>query len=118
MVEKGEADLAPSIAAADATNPKTDVSYLNCETLYLRLDSAIAPIGDKRVREALNMAIDRDAFIGSLLPQGTVSAVAMVPPTTLGWNPDVKQYPTIPKRPRNCSPPPRRTAYPSTPSST
>lgn len=98
MVEKGEADLAPSIAAADATNPKTDVSYLNSETLYLRLDSAIAPIGDKRVREALNMAIDRDAFIGSLLPQGTVSAVAMVPPTTLGWNPDVKQYPYDPEK--------------------
>ncbi|KAB2858108.1 MAG: peptide ABC transporter substrate-binding protein, partial [Bauldia sp.] len=98
MVEKGEADLAPSIAAADATNPKTDVSYLSSETLYLRLDSAIAPIGDKRVREALNMAIDRDAFIGSLLPQGTVSAVAMVPPTTLGWNPDVKQYPYDPEK--------------------
>jgi peptide/nickel transport system substrate-binding protein len=98
MVEKGEADLAPSIAAADATNAKTDVSYLNSETLYLRLDSGVAPIGDKRVREALNMAIDRDAFIGSLLPKGTVSAVAMVPPTTLGWNPDVKQYPYDPEK--------------------
>ena len=98
MVEKGEADLAPSISAVDATNPATDVSYLNSETLYLRLDSAIAPITDKRVREALNMAIDRDAFIGSLLPEGTVSAVAMVPPTTLGWNPDVKQYPFDPEK--------------------
>ena len=98
MVEKGEADLAPSISAVDATNPATDVSYLNSETLYLRLDSAIAPITDKRVREALNMAIDRDAFIGTLLPEGTVSAVAMVPPTTLGWNPDVKQYPYDPEK--------------------
>jgi len=92
MVTQGEADLAPSIAAVDATNPDTDVSYLNSETLYLRLDSAIDPISDKRVREALNMAIDRDAFIGTLLPEGVVSAVAMVPPTTLGWNPDVQQY--------------------------
>ena len=70
MVAQGEADLAPSIAAVDATNPDTDVSYLNSETLYLRLDSAIDPISDKRVREALNMAIDRDAFIGTLLPEG------------------------------------------------
>ena len=44
------------------------------------------------------MAIDRDAFIGTLLPEGAVSAVAMVPPTTLGWNPDVKQYPYDPEK--------------------
>lgn len=98
MVEQGEADLAPSISAVDATNPDTDVSYLNSETLYLRLDSAIAPISDIRVRQALNMAIDRDAFIGTLLPEGAVSAVAMVPPTTLGWNPDVQQYPFDPEK--------------------
>lgn len=98
MVAKGEADLAPSISAVDATDTKTDVSYLNSETLYLRLDSAVAPITDKRVREALNMAIDRDAFVGSLLPAGTVPAVAMVPPTTLGWNPDVKEYPYDPEK--------------------
>lgn len=98
MVEKGEADLAPSISAVDATNPATDVSYLNSETTYLRLDSAIAPISDKRVREALNMAIDRAAFVGTLLPEGTVPAVAMVPPTTLGWNPDVKEYPFDPEK--------------------
>ena len=47
--------------------------YLNSETLYLRIDSAVAPINDKRVREALNIAIDRDAFIGTLLPEGTVA---------------------------------------------
>ena len=70
MVTQGEADLAPSISAVDATNPETDVSYLNSETLYLRLDSAIDPISDKRVREALNLAIDREAFIGTLLPEG------------------------------------------------
>ena len=98
MVAQGEADLAPSIAAVDATNPETDVSYLNSETLYLRLDSAIDPISDMRVRQALNMAIDRDAFIGTLLPEGVVSAVAMVPPTTLGWNPDVQQYPYDPEK--------------------
>ena len=39
MVTQGEADLAPSISAVDATNPDTDVSYLNSETLYLRIDS-------------------------------------------------------------------------------
>ncbi|TPE51425.1 ABC transporter substrate-binding protein [Amaricoccus solimangrovi] len=98
MVAQGEADLAPSISAVDATDSETDVSYLNSETTYLRLDSAIPPISDKRVREALNMSIDRDAFVGTLLPEGTVPAVAMVPPTTLGWNPDVKEYPYDPEK--------------------
>lgn len=98
MVEQGEADLAPSISAVDATNEGTDISYLNSETLHLRLDSEIAPISDKRVREAINLAIDREAFIGTLLPEGAVVATALVPPTTLGWNPDVKPYPYDPER--------------------
>jgi peptide/nickel transport system substrate-binding protein len=98
MVTQGEADLAPSISAIDATDPESDVSYLNSETLYLRLDSAVAPVSDKRVREALNLAIDRDAFIGTLLPEGTVKATAMVPPTTLGWNPDVQPWPYDPEK--------------------
>ena len=98
MVAQGEADLAPSISAVDATDPETDVSYLNSETLYLRIDSGVDPISDKRVREALNLAIDREAFIGTLLPEGTEVAVAMVPPTTLGWNPDVKPFPYDPEK--------------------
>jgi peptide/nickel transport system substrate-binding protein len=98
MITQGEADLAPSISAADATNPDTDVSYLNSETLYLRLDTAIPPISDKRVREALNFAIDRDAFVGTLLPKGVVKATAMVPPTTFGWNPNVKPFPHDPQK--------------------
>jgi peptide/nickel transport system substrate-binding protein len=98
MVTQGEADLAPSISAVDATDPETDVSYLNSETLYLRIDHGVAPISDRRVREALNLAIDREAFIGTLLPEGTQVATAMVPPTTLGWNPDVKPWPYDPER--------------------
>ena len=78
--------------------PDTDVSYLNSETLYLRIDSGVDPISDKRVREALNLAIDREAFIGTLLPEGTEVAVAMVPPTTLGWNPDVKPFAYDPEK--------------------
>jgi peptide/nickel transport system substrate-binding protein len=98
MVAQGEADLAPSISAIDATNPDTDVSYLNSETLHLRLDHAIPPINDRRVREALYLALDREAFVGTLLPEGTVVATALVPPTTLGWNPDVEPRAYDPER--------------------
>ncbi|MFG6082468.1 ABC transporter substrate-binding protein [Paracoccus litorisediminis] len=90
MVATGEADIAPSIAREDANTPATDFTYLDSETVYIRLDSSVAPVSDLRVRKALNMAIDRQAFIGTLLPEGTELAVALFPPTTAGWNPDIK----------------------------
>src|SRR5690606_15460692 len=84
MVQTGEADLSPSISEIDATNPATDFSYLDSETVYLRIDHNIEPLNDVRVRRALNMAIDREAFLGTLVPQGAVLATAIVPPPTLG----------------------------------
>lgn len=89
MVQTGEADLAPSISLVDATNPATDFPYLDSETVYLRLIQDQPPMNDVRVRRALNMAIDREAFIGTLLPEGAELAVALFPPSTAGWNPDV-----------------------------
>jgi peptide/nickel transport system substrate-binding protein len=97
MVKAGEADLSPSISQLDATDPKTDFSYLDSETVYLRLDHNIQPLNDVRVRKALNLAIDRQAFLGTLVPQGAVLATALVPPTTQGWNPDVKVFPYDPE---------------------
>ncbi|MES2913547.1 MAG: ABC transporter substrate-binding protein [Pseudomonadota bacterium] len=90
MVAAGEADIAPQITAEAADNPSTDFAYPNSETVYLRIENLDAPTSDIRIRKALNAAIDREAFIGTLLPAGTELAVAMVPPTTLGWNPNLK----------------------------
>ncbi len=92
MVETGEADIAPQITEVEATNPATDFTYPNSETVYLRIDQTIEPMGDRRVRLALNKAIDREAFIGTILAEGTELATAIVPPTTLGWNPNLKPH--------------------------
>lgn len=92
MVQTGEADISPSISQLDATNDKTDFSYLDSETVYLRIDHNIEPLNDVRIRKALNLGIDREAFIGTLLPEGALLATAIVPPPTLGWNPDVKVH--------------------------
>ena len=97
MVATGEADIAPSISAIDATT-EMDKSYPNSETTYLRIDHAVPPLNDKRVREALNIGIDREAFIGSILAEGTEIATAINVPTTLGWNPDTKAWPYDPDR--------------------
>jgi len=98
MVEVGEADIAPVISELDATNPETDFSYPNSETTYLRVDHATAPLNDRRVREAMNLAIDRDAFIGTLVAKDAQKATAVVPPTTLGYNKDLKPYAFDPER--------------------
>ncbi|WP_164829638.1 ABC transporter substrate-binding protein [Sinorhizobium meliloti] len=98
MVQTGEADLSPSISQTGATNPATDFSYLDSETVYLRIDHNIEPLNDVRIRRALNLAIDREAFLGTLVPDSAVLATAIVPPPTLGWNPDVKVFPYDPEQ--------------------
>jgi peptide/nickel transport system substrate-binding protein len=92
MVAAGEADIAPSITQVDATDPAMDFPYLDSETVYLRLDATVAPLDDVRVRRAFNMAIDREAFIGTLVPDSALLATAMYAPTTQGWNPDVQPF--------------------------
>lgn len=96
MVGTGEADIVPLINQNDATNPATDFSYPNSETTYLRVDNMTAPLNDIRVRKALNLAIDRDAFLGTLIPADATKAVQMVVPTTLGSNPDLQPWPFDP----------------------
>jgi peptide/nickel transport system substrate-binding protein len=84
MVPAGEADIVPLISQVDATNPATDFSYPNSETLFLRLNEMVPPFNDIRVRKAMNMAVDRQAFIGTLMPEQATIATRLVPPSTLG----------------------------------
>ncbi len=92
MVQTGEADIAPNIALQDATNDAMDYSYPNSETVYLRVDHDVAPLNDVRVRKALNLAVDREAFVGTILANGTLLATGMTPPSTIGYNTDLTHY--------------------------
>ncbi|CAN7645186.1 ABC transporter substrate-binding protein [Rhizobium rhizogenes] len=77
MVETGEADLTPSIAIQDATNPETDFAYLNSETTAMRIDAGFAPLDDVRIRKALNLAIDWEG-LAQLFGDDTKRASQMV----------------------------------------
>ena len=68
MVKVGEAHVATNIAFQDATDPKTDFAYPNSETNYLRIESLVPPLTDKRVRMALNHAVDRRACMARSFP--------------------------------------------------
>lgn len=100
MVETGEADIVPQMSEELVSNPHTDFAYPNSETTYLRLDHFVEPLGDIRVRKALNLAIDREAFLGTLVPEDAVIATHIVPPSTLGWNKDLKPWPYDPEEAR------------------
>jgi peptide/nickel transport system substrate-binding protein len=92
MVAAGEADIAPNIALQDATDASMDYSYPNSETVYMRIDNNIAPLNDVRVRQAMNYAVDREAFVGTILADGTLLATGMTPPSTIGYNHDLKPF--------------------------
>jgi peptide/nickel transport system substrate-binding protein len=100
MVTTGEADLAPYISVQDATNPDTDVAYLNTETVNLVFTNNVAPLDDVRVRKAMNFAIDRNAFIGTILSKDTQVASQYVLPFINGYNIDIQPWPYDPEQAR------------------
>jgi peptide/nickel transport system substrate-binding protein len=98
MVATGEADIAPSIAAQDATDPAMDFSYFDSETTNFRIDLSLPPLDDVRVRKALNVAIDREAIRGSILSPDVVPATQFIVPSINGHNPNLKPWPYDPEQ--------------------
>jgi peptide/nickel transport system substrate-binding protein len=96
MVATGEADIAPNIAVQDATDPAMDFSYLNSETSSFRIDVTKPPLDDIRVRKALNLALDRDAMIGTIFSPDVGKATQMVVPSINGHNPNLEPWPYDP----------------------
>jgi len=99
MVEVGEADITMSIPEELATTD-LDVAYPNFVTLYYIPSAWEAPIDDIRVRRAINHAIDRQALVGTLLPEEERLAVALFPPQTAGYPEDLEPYAYDPERTR------------------
>lgn len=98
MVATGEADIAPSISAQDATDKSMDFSYFDSETTNFRIDLGLAPLNDVRVRRALNLAIDREAIRGSILSPDVIPATQFIVPSINGHNPNLKPWPYDPEQ--------------------
>ncbi|MCB1738779.1 MAG: peptide ABC transporter substrate-binding protein [Gammaproteobacteria bacterium] len=98
MVKVGEADIAPNIAVQDANDSSMDFSYPNSETTRLRIDMTRPPLDDRRVRLAMNYAIDRDAIRGSVLSKDVIPATQIVVPSINGHNPELKVWPYDPAK--------------------
>lgn len=92
MVASGEADIAPNIAVQDAVDPTMDFSFLNSETARLRIDAELPPLNDRRVRLALNYAVDREGLRGTIFSDKVIPSTQHVVPGINGHNPDLVPY--------------------------
>ncbi|MEQ8246192.1 MAG: ABC transporter substrate-binding protein [Alphaproteobacteria bacterium] len=63
--------------------------------------SAFEPFKDKRVRQALNYAVDKEAMAEGLLEGRTQAASQGATPNTFGYDPNLKPYPFDPAKARS-----------------
>jgi ABC-type transport system substrate-binding protein len=106
MFERGELDMLFSIPAPDFVRLTADsawkpyVSSLPVnETVYLSLNCELAPFTDRRVRQALNNAVDKDRILKIINGRG-VAARGVLPPLLPGYNPKLTGYPHDPTKAR------------------
>ncbi|MHC5262155.1 ABC transporter substrate-binding protein [Streptomyces sp. UC4497] len=93
MVTNGEADVATSIGPQDGGGD-TAVPYRNNETTALRMQYTEAPLNDKRVRQAINYAIDRKGIVDSLYRGDAKVAAQLVRSGVTGYDTNLKPWPT------------------------
>ena len=95
-LEAGDIDGYDLVGPADTVALEEDgftmVSRPPFTILYLAFNQALAELQDPKVREALSYAIDKDALITQVLPEGTEKAIEFMPDSVNGYNPDVASY--------------------------
>jgi peptide/nickel transport system substrate-binding protein len=97
MVQNGEADIAAALPAQNAGDiPSTPV--IQSETAYFELDSFSPPLDDLRVREAINLAIDRETIVETLFGGFATPATQLYPPGAFGTSPNIQPWPYDPER--------------------
>jgi peptide/nickel transport system substrate-binding protein len=99
MVQAGEVQLATLLTPEAAKALPAHVIELTGEVTFIRINMEHPVLQDLRVRQALNMAIDRKSMIDSLY--GDVAEPAygqLVRKSSTGWNPNLKDYPYDPAK--------------------
>jgi dipeptide transport system substrate-binding protein len=91
----------PNPADLDAMRKDPDLKLLEQEGLnvgYLAFNTERAPFTDKRVRQALNMAVDKNAIIDVVFQGAGKAAKNPIPPTIWSYNDATEDYPYDPER--------------------
>jgi len=90
----------PNPADIEAMKSDSDINMLEQEGLnvgYLAFNTEKAPFTDKRVRQALNMAINKDAIIDVIFQGAGKKAKNPIPPTIWSYNEATEDYPYDPE---------------------
>jgi dipeptide transport system substrate-binding protein len=91
----------PNPADVEAMSKDPDINLMQQEGLnvgYLAFNTEKAPFTDKRVRQALNMAINKQAIIDVVFQGAGKAAKNPIPPTIWSYNDEVQDYPYDPEK--------------------
>jgi peptide/nickel transport system substrate-binding protein len=97
MVQKGEADLARWVSRDQCNTAPQCKGSPTVETIFLRLDTMNPTLGDKRVRLAMALAVDKEAIANGIMDGGELSG-SISRPNVFGTNNELKPYPYDPER--------------------
>jgi peptide/nickel transport system substrate-binding protein len=97
MVQRGEADLARWVTQDQCKSAPQCSSGPGIETAFIRMDLDNPALKDRRVREAIALAIDKNALINDILGGGTL-ARQLVGSSAVGYNPELQPFPYDPER--------------------
>lgn len=84
-----------SAAQKDPTMQVLIRPTLNIGTVMFKLDTA--PFNDLRIRKAMAMAVNKEAIVKAFLGDFGLVANQMLPPSLMGYNKDLKDYPYDPE---------------------
>ncbi len=102
-LKAGECHVMPYPNPADLVTMRSDkaIRLLEKEGLnvgYLAFNTEKKPFDDKRVRQALTMAIDKQAIINAIFQGAGKVAKNPIPPTLWSYNDEVQDYPYDPEK--------------------
>ena len=66
--------------------------------LYIGFNTQVKPFDDKRVRQAFNYAVDKEAIVREITQMGSLPANGVLPPGMPGHDPDLQGYPYDPAK--------------------
>lgn len=97
-LKKGECQVMIAPNPADLAAMKTDpvvnlLSQPGLNIAYLAFNTQKKPFDDKRVRQAISMAIDKDAIIKDVYQGAGQPAKNLIPPTIWSYDNAVQDYP-------------------------
>jgi len=100
-------DLEETIIPSDKTeevrtNPQYQryqrVSRPTLDLNYIGFNTQLKPFDDKRVRQAFNYAVNKEAIVREITQMRNLPATGVLPPGMLGYDPELQGYPYNPAK--------------------